>query len=114
MNLTLIQMIIYVFVPLDNQIYSWGRGDNGRLGVLTDSLMRAKGGIPCTAVPRPIFGALHILSCIACTHWNSIIIAERVLSSRTVKRGGAQGRSLESQSCKYARRALTVSKALHH
>ncbi|XP_015767873.1 PREDICTED: serine/threonine-protein kinase Nek9-like [Acropora digitifera] len=83
---------------LDNQIYSWGRGDNGRLGVLTDSLMRAKGGIPCTAVPRPIFGALHILSCIACTHWNSIIIAERVLSSRTVKRGGAQGRSLESQS----------------
>ncbi|KAK2561835.1 Serine/threonine-protein kinase Nek9 [Acropora cervicornis] len=82
----------------DNQIYSWGRGDNGRLGVLTDSLMRAKGGIPCTAVPRPIFGALHILSCIACTHWNSIIIAERVLSSRTVKRGGAQGRSLESQS----------------
>ncbi|XP_074632365.1 serine/threonine-protein kinase Nek9-like isoform X1 [Acropora palmata] len=87
-----------VVATADNQIYSWGRGDNGRLGVLTDSLMRAKGGIPCTAVPRPIFGALHILSCIACTHWNSIIIAERVLSSRTVKRGGAQGRSLESQS----------------
>lgn len=87
-----------VVATTDNQIYSWGRGDNGRLGVLTDSLMRAKGGIPCTAVPRPIFGALHVLSCIACKHWNSIIIAERVLSSRTVKRGGSQGRSLESQS----------------
>ena len=59
----------------DNQIYSWGRGDNGRLGVLTDSLARAKGGIPCTAVPRPIFGALHVMSCVACRHWNSLIVA---------------------------------------
>jgi len=87
-----------VVATADNQIYSWGRGDNGRLGVLTDSLMRAKGGIPCTAVPRPIFGALHVLSCVACKHWNSLIVAERVLSSRTVKRGGSSGRSLESQS----------------
>lgn len=87
-----------VVATADNQIYSWGRGDNGRLGVLTDSLARAKGGIPCTAVPRPIFGALHVLSCVACRHWNSLIVAERVLSSRTVKRGGSSGRSLESQS----------------
>lgn len=87
-----------VVATADNQIYSWGRGDNGRLGVLTDSLARAKGGIPCTAVPRPIFGALHVMSCVACRHWNSLIVAERVLSSRTVKRGGSQGRSLESQS----------------
>lgn len=87
-----------VVATADNQIYSWGRGDNGRLGVLTDSLMRAKGGIPCTAVPRPIFGALHVLSCVACRHWNSLIVAERVLSSRTVKRAGSSGRSLESQS----------------
>ena len=63
--------------------------------------MRAKGGIPCTAVPRPIFGALHVLSCVACRHWNSLIVAERVLSSRTVKRAGSSGRSLESQSCKW-------------
>ena len=62
--------------------------------------MRAKGGIPCTAVPRPIFGALHVLSCVACRHWNSLIVAERVLSSRAVKRAGSSGRSLESQSCK--------------
>jgi len=87
-----------VVATADNQIYSWGRGDNGRLGVLTDSLARAKGGIPCTAVPRPIFGALHVLSCVACRHWNSLIVAERVLSSRIVKRGGSSGRSLESQS----------------
>ncbi|KAJ7365545.1 hypothetical protein OS493_005658 [Desmophyllum pertusum] len=87
-----------VVAAADNQIYSWGRGDNGRLGVLTDSLVRAKGGIPCTAVPKPIFGALHVLSCVACRHWNSLIVAERVLSSRTVKRVGSSGRSLESQS----------------
>ncbi|KAL9953867.1 hypothetical protein ACROYT_G041340 [Oculina patagonica] len=87
-----------VVATADNQIYSWGRGDNGRLGVLTDSLVRAKGGIPCTAVPRPIFGALHVLSCVACRNWNSLIVAERVLSSRAVKRGGSSGRSLESQS----------------
>ena len=92
----------------DNQIYSWGRGDNGRLGVLTDSLMRAKGGIPCTAVPRPIFGALHVLSCVACRHWNSLIVAERVLSSRAVKRAGLSGRSLESQSCTYTVNLLLV------
>ena len=65
----------FIFFSTDNQIYSWGRGDNGRLGVLTDSLARAKGGIPCTAVPRPIFGALHVLSCVACRHWNSLIVA---------------------------------------
>ena len=60
---------------LDNKIYSWGRGDNGRLGVLTDSLTRAKGGIACTAVPRPIFGALHVVSGVSCRHWNSLIVA---------------------------------------
>ena len=31
-----------------------------------------------------------------------VIFTERVLSSRTVKRGGSQGRSLESQSCEYS------------
>ena len=69
------KLFLWFFSYTDNQIYSWGRGDNGRLGVLTDSLVRAKGGIPCTAVPRPIFGALHVLSCVACRHWNSLIVA---------------------------------------
>lgn len=74
-NLPIHVCVNYIFFSTDNQIYSWGRGDNGRLGVLTDSLARAKGGIPCTAVPRPIFGALHVLSCVACRHWNSLIVA---------------------------------------
>ena len=59
----------------DNQIYSWGRGDNGRLGIFTDTLSRTRGGIPCTAMPRPIFGSLQLVSHLSCVHWNSIIVA---------------------------------------
>ena len=59
---------------VDNMIYSWGKGDNGRLGLDTLTLSRQKGGVVMVSSPRPIFGALHVVSSLSSRHWNSILV----------------------------------------
>lgn len=57
---------------LDNRVYSWGNGENGRLGAKYDG----KGpNSMCTAYPRPVFGSLHDVPNLAARHWHTIIIA---------------------------------------
>ncbi|CAL1543886.1 unnamed protein product, partial [Lymnaea stagnalis] len=68
----------------ENQIYSWGNGESGRLGgMFTDQGIGPNG--MCTALPRPIFGSMHVVSCLSCRHWNTLIIAEKVLNQKTLK-----------------------------
>ncbi|XP_063426870.1 serine/threonine-protein kinase Nek9-like [Mytilus trossulus] len=56
----------------DNEVYSWGNGENGRLGAKYDG----KGpNSMCTAYPRPVFGSLHDVPNLAARHWHTIIIA---------------------------------------
>ncbi|XP_023931133.1 serine/threonine-protein kinase Nek9 [Lingula anatina] len=74
----------------DNQIYSWGNGENGRLGSVSDT---AKGGPngQCVAIPRPVFGALHVVPDMSCRKWHTIIIAEKVLHQKTIKSPNSSG-----------------------
>ena len=58
----------------ENQIYSWGNGESGRLGG-TFSDQGTGPNKACTALPRPIFGSMHVVSSVSCRHWNSLIIA---------------------------------------
>ncbi|XP_012945754.1 serine/threonine-protein kinase Nek9 [Aplysia californica] len=68
----------------ENQIYSWGNGESGRLGAnFTDQGIGPNS--MCTAFPRPIFGSMHLVSCMSCRHWNTLIIAEKVLNQKTLK-----------------------------
>ncbi|RUS71597.1 hypothetical protein EGW08_020641 [Elysia chlorotica] len=68
----------------ENQIYSWGNGESGRLGG-TFSDQGTGPNRACTALPRPIFGSMHDVSSVSCRHWNSLIIAEKVLNQKTLK-----------------------------
>lgn len=67
----------------DNQIFAWGNGGNGRLGMpATD---RGFGTDICTSWPRPIFGSLHNVSDLSCRGWHTILIAEIVFVSKTLR-----------------------------
>ncbi|GFS25216.1 serine/threonine-protein kinase Nek9-like [Elysia marginata] len=68
----------------ENQIYSWGNGESGRLGG-TFSDQGTGPNKACTALPRPIFGSMHDVSSVSCRHWNTLIIAEKVLNQKTLK-----------------------------
>ncbi|XP_064621666.1 serine/threonine-protein kinase Nek9-like isoform X2 [Lineus longissimus] len=68
----------------DNQIYSWGNGENGRLGGKHSERGKGPNG-QCIMIPRPIFGALHDVSGISSCHWNTIIIAEKILHQKTIR-----------------------------
>ncbi|KAH3848007.1 hypothetical protein DPMN_090343 [Dreissena polymorpha] len=68
----------------DNYVYAWGNGDNGRLG-----FGHVETGVSSTkkavSIPRPIFGALHIVPNLSARHWHTILIAEKVLNQKTLK-----------------------------
>lgn len=65
---------------LENQIFSWGNRKNGRLGI--DSDVPEQNSVP---FPKPIFGCLHLVSDMASCYWNSIIIAEKILTTKPVR-----------------------------
>ena len=71
-----------VAVTLDNHVYSWGLGENGRLGI-DPKLLGAK---MCCSTPRTIFGSLHKVASLACIHWHTIILGEHEKSSRVVQK----------------------------
>ncbi|XP_011615278.2 serine/threonine-protein kinase Nek9 isoform X1 [Takifugu rubripes] len=66
----------------DNQIFAWGNGGNGRLGMPADKRF---GSEVCPAMPRPIFGSLHHVPDLSCRGWHTIIIMEKVLNSKTIR-----------------------------
>ncbi|XP_038075456.1 serine/threonine-protein kinase Nek9-like [Patiria miniata] len=73
-----------VVATKDNQIYSFGNVDSGRLGIPVDPSLthRKKMAVP---TPKPIFGALHFVSDISCRHWHCIVIVEKVLKMKTIR-----------------------------
>ncbi|XP_074654036.1 serine/threonine-protein kinase Nek9-like [Tubulanus polymorphus] len=69
-----------VVATADSQVYSFGCGDDGRLGMEVRDGPRSN----CIAFPRAIFGALHHVSDISSKHWHTIIIAEKILHQKTI------------------------------
>ncbi|XP_062587241.1 serine/threonine-protein kinase Nek9-like isoform X2 [Saccostrea cucullata] len=68
----------------ENQVFSWGNGDNGRLGaVFSDKLKGPNNKSSC--LPRPIFGSLYSVSNLSSHHWHTIIIAEKILNQKTLR-----------------------------
>ena len=67
-----------VVATADNQIFSWGNGEDGRLGLTLSN------GINRCCSPKPIFGSLHKVVSMAARSWSTIILAERVLSSKVI------------------------------
>ncbi|XP_070576685.1 serine/threonine-protein kinase Nek9-like [Ptychodera flava] len=68
----------------DNYIYSFGKTENGRLGLDIDiGVTNRKKGAICS--PRPIFGALHVVPDLSCCHWHTILVVEKVLKSKTIR-----------------------------
>ncbi|KAK2194294.1 hypothetical protein NP493_116g01001 [Ridgeia piscesae] len=67
----------------DNQVYSWGLCENGRLGTVSSDTSK-KVEVPCYALPRPIFGSLHAVTDVASHHWSTILVAEKVLAQKTI------------------------------
>lgn len=76
----------------DNQVFSWGSGENGRLGISPGVL----GGKSSSAVPRPIFGSLHKVATLSCRHWHTIILGERVHGSRVIQKTSSLPESMLS------------------
>ena len=60
----------------ESEVYSWGNGSNGRLGVNTNN--------QSTALPRTILGS-HQVSNIAANHWHTVAILEKVLNQKTLR-----------------------------
>ncbi|KAL8568793.1 hypothetical protein ACOMHN_000076 [Nucella lapillus] len=73
-----------VITTSENMVYTCGLGENGRLGADFSDTGGGQGG-QCIAIPRPIFGSMHIVPCLSSRHWNTLIIAEKVLNSKTLK-----------------------------
>ncbi|XP_045186998.2 serine/threonine-protein kinase Nek9-like isoform X2 [Mercenaria mercenaria] len=72
----------------DNYVYAWGNGENGRLG--TGQMDLGKGpNNKSVSIPRPIFGALHIVPHLSARHWHTILIAEKVLNQKTLRSRGS-------------------------
>lgn len=70
----------YDFVFPDNYVYAWGNGENGRLG--TGQMDLGKGpNNKSISIPRPIFGALHIVPHLSARHWHTILIAGKLVES---------------------------------
>ncbi|XP_067881650.1 serine/threonine-protein kinase Nek9 [Heterodontus francisci] len=67
----------------DNQIFAWGNGGNGRLGMTATE--KGFGSEVCTSWPRPIFGTLHNVSDLSCHGWHTVLIAEIVFASKTIR-----------------------------
>ncbi|XP_040189320.1 serine/threonine-protein kinase Nek9 isoform X3 [Rana temporaria] len=82
----------------DNHIFAWGNGGNGRLAMTPNE--RPQGTDICTSWPRPIFGSLHHVPELSCRGWNTILIVEKVLNSKTI-RSNSSGLSIGTlaQSC---------------
>ncbi|XP_053330971.1 serine/threonine-protein kinase Nek9 [Spea bombifrons] len=82
----------------DNHIFAWGNGGNGRLAMTPNE--RPHGPDTCTSWPRPIFGSLHHVPDLSCRGWHTILIAEKVLNSKTI-RSNSSGLSIGTvaQSC---------------
>eukprot|EP00117_Sycon_ciliatum_P042951 scpid38448/ scgid2037/ Serine/threonine-protein kinase Nek9; Nercc1 kinase; Never in mitosis A-related kinase 9; NimA-related kinase 8 len=70
----------------DQHVYSWGRGDHGQLcsNAAASSSSPATNQRTGNALPRPVFSALHTVSGLSCKDWHGIMIAEKVLSTRTI------------------------------
>ena len=83
-----------VVATSDNQVFSWGCGDNGRLGVNPNIL----GGKQSSGVPRPIFGSLHKVASLKCRHWHTIILGERVHGSKVIQKTASFPDSMLSSS----------------
>lgn len=66
-----------VAATMDNHLYSWGSGQNGRLGI------QVQGKNSCST-PKPIFGSLHKVASLSSRYWSTIILAEKVLSSKLI------------------------------
>ncbi|KAK7496905.1 hypothetical protein BaRGS_00011885, partial [Batillaria attramentaria] len=66
----------------ENLVYAWGLGESGRLGAVFEGV--GPNG-QCVPRPRPIFGSMHIVPCLSSRHWNTLIIAEKVLNSKTLR-----------------------------
>ena len=57
-----------------NEIFSWGTGENGRLGTVSSDQGRGPGGM-CLPRPQAIFGSLHLVSDVTCRHWHTMVVA---------------------------------------
>ncbi|KAI8488761.1 Serine/threonine-protein kinase Nek9 [Branchiostoma belcheri] len=81
----------------DNMIYSWGNGEDGRLGVTSDRGEKGPKGLHPASVsrPRPIFGSLHLASDVSCRHWNTIMVVEKVLQQKTIRSQISTGKAEE-------------------
>ena len=67
-----------VVATKDNHLFSWGSGKNGRLGIQLGA-----DKVNCST-PKPIFGSLHKVASLSCRHWNTIILAEKLVDSKLI------------------------------
>eukprot|EP00794_Sanderia_malayensis_P005949 gene5949-6639_t len=74
-----------VVATSDNHVFSWGLGENGRLGISSELLS----GKTYSAVPKPIFGSLHKVASLKCRHWHTIMLCERTHGSRVIQKSGS-------------------------
>ena len=70
-----INSLLHIFFS-ENKVYSWGRGDNGSLGIPVSHMTKKnKDNVPVTSLPKPIFGSLHTVTSLSCRYWHTIIVA---------------------------------------
>lgn len=67
---------------LENLVFSWGNRQDGRLGL---DVLASFDESSCVCLPKPIFGSLHLVSEMSCKHWNAMIIAEKILNSKSMR-----------------------------
>ena len=62
----------------DNQLFSWGSAENGRLG------FQVAAGKKSSSSPKPIFGSLHKVASLSSRYWSTIILAEKLIDSKLI------------------------------
>lgn len=67
-------LLMINFTLADNQIFSFGHVDSGRLGH-GDDLTGSHKKKQSISTPKPVFGSLHMVSGLSCRYWHTIIIA---------------------------------------
>ncbi|KAL5256617.1 hypothetical protein ACHWQZ_G011760 [Mnemiopsis leidyi] len=72
-----------VATTVDNEVYSWGYRNHGRLGDGTNNeLGNSSRNSVCT--PTPIFSSLHYIPALSSRGWYTLLVAEQVISAQLI------------------------------
>uniref|UniRef100_A0A914W1I5 non-specific serine/threonine protein kinase n=1 Tax=Plectus sambesii TaxID=2011161 RepID=A0A914W1I5_9BILA len=93
----------------DNQIFSWGLGEHGRLGL---DLSASGKDVTRSSFPRPIFGSLSRVSVLRSYGWLTAAVADKLISEKSL-RTSSRMNSVETDEQSAADQFNTATSTVH-